>query len=71
MIKQFLSLEWKAFFRSASFKMNLFFKILLGFGALWIMISFLSSGLLVYFLIKEKLKLNHFKRNPLEILSFF
>ncbi len=58
MIKQFLSLEWKAFFRSASFKMNLFFKILLGFGALWIMISFLSSGLLVYFLIKEKLNLD-------------
>jgi len=58
MIKQFLSLEWKAFFRSASFKMNLFFKILLGFSALWMIVTFLGLGVGTYYIIKEKLNLD-------------
>lgn len=55
MIKHFINLEWKAFFRSASFKINLFFKILLGFSALWMIISFLGLGVGAYYLIRETL----------------
>lgn len=66
MIKHFLSLEWKSFFRSASLKMNLFFKILLGFSALWMIISFLGLGVGVYYLIKEQLNLD-----PLIIINKF
>ncbi|MFI1772666.1 DUF5687 family protein [Thalassobellus citreus] len=44
MIKQFLSLEWKAFFRSASFGKSLGVKILMGFFALYFMVMFLSMG---------------------------
>lgn len=58
MIKRFLSLEWKAFIRSASFKMNLFFKILLGFSALWMIVTFVGLGIVAYYLIKEKLNLD-------------
>ncbi|WP_406685346.1 DUF5687 family protein [Seonamhaeicola sp. MEBiC1930] len=53
MIKHFISLEWKAFFRSPSFKMNLFIKILLGFSALSMIVSFLSLGVGAFFAIKK------------------
>ncbi len=58
MIKHFISLEWKAFFRSASFKMNLFFKILLGFSALWMIVSFLGLGVGAYYFIENELNLD-------------
>lgn len=47
MIKHFLSLEWKSFVRSASFKTNIAFKILMVFGFLYIALIFifLSVGL--------------------------
>jgi len=37
MLKHFLTLEWKSFFRSASFKANLAIKIFMIFGALYFM----------------------------------
>lgn len=49
MIKQFLSLEWKAFFRSASFKVNLALKILMIFGAFWMIFSLGMMGMGLYF----------------------
>ena len=58
MIKHFINLEWKAFFRSASLKMNLFFKILLGFSALWMIVSFLGLGVGAYYFIKKELNLD-------------
>jgi hypothetical protein len=58
MIKLFLSLEWKAFFRSASFKMNLVFKILLGFSALWMIVGFFGMGVGTYYFIDKTLKLD-------------
>ena len=54
MIRQFISLEWKAFSRSASFKMNLFIKILLGIIALFYLVLILSLGVGVFFILKEK-----------------
>lgn len=53
MFKYFFSLEWRAFTRSASFKTNLFMKILMGFGVLYFILVFLSLGGGVYFLLEE------------------
>lgn len=53
MFKYFVSLEWKAFTRSASFRTNLFMKILMGFGVLYFILVFLSLGAGVYFILEE------------------
>lgn len=64
MVKHFIRLEWKSFFRSASFKMNVVLKILLGFGALLMMLSFFGLGAGVYHIIKEELNVD-----PLEVIN--
>ncbi|WP_298499163.1 DUF5687 family protein [uncultured Algibacter sp.] len=48
MIKQFLSLEWKAFFRSASFGKSLGIKIFMGFLSLYFIAVFLIMGIGLY-----------------------
>lgn len=53
MVKQFLSLEWKQFFRSQSFKQSLAIKILIGFLALYFIGSFLLLGIGVFFILEE------------------
>ena len=53
MFKYFLSLEWKAFTRSASFRVNLFMKILMAFGILYFIVVFLGLGAGAYFLLEE------------------
>lgn len=53
MVKQFLSLEWKAFFRSASFGKSLGIKILMGFFALYFMAMFLSIGIFMDKILEE------------------
>ena len=58
MIKHFINLEWKSFIRSASFKTNLALKILMGFGALFIIGYATLIGVLAFFLIKKKLNLD-------------
>jgi hypothetical protein len=54
MFKHFISLEWKAFFRSASFATNLALKIVMGFVAIYFMIIFIGAGVGVFFLLKEE-----------------
>lgn len=66
MIKRFLDLEWKSFFRSASFKTNLALKILMVFGAIWMIGSFLMLGFGAYFIIKKELDVD-----PLEVVNRF
>ncbi|MDG3583337.1 DUF5687 family protein [Galbibacter pacificus] len=58
MIKHFFSLQWKSFFRSASFSSNLVIKIFMAFFALYMIASFLILGGSAYYLIEEKLQLN-------------
>ncbi len=58
MVKHFLNLEWKSFFRSPSFQANLFLKIIMGFSALCMIVSFLGSGFVVYHLLEKKLNLD-------------
>lgn len=65
MIAKFLYLEWKSFIRSASFKQNLFLKILMGFLAIYFIVVFLSLGILAYYGIKE------LKLDPLQTFNKF
>ena len=65
MFKHFISLEWKAFIRSASFQANLILKILMGFAALLMIVSFLSMGIGAYFGLKEA------GYDPLETINRF
>ncbi|WP_185782649.1 DUF5687 family protein [Croceivirga lutea] len=53
MFKHFFSLQWKSFFRSASFKTEIWFKILMLFGALYFIAVFLSLGFGAYFMIEK------------------
>ena len=53
MFKHFIYLEWKAFFRSASFATNLALKILMGFMAIYFMVIFIGGGIGIFFLLKE------------------
>ena len=53
MFKHFISLEWKSFFRSASFTTNLALKIIMGFVAAYFMVVFVAAGVGVFFLLKE------------------
>ena len=66
MFKHFISLQWKSFFRSASFKTNLGFKILMVFGALYFVAIFLSMGVGSFYLI-EKAGLG----DPLKVVNSF
>jgi hypothetical protein len=58
MFKKFLMLEWRAFFRSASFTTNLVMKILMGFVAIYFTVVFLFLGVGAFYLIKEELHLD-------------
>ena len=53
MFKHFITLEWKAFFRSASFTTNLALKIIMGFVAIYFMVIFIGAGVGIFFLLKE------------------
>jgi len=53
MIKHFLTLEWKAFLRSAAFGTNLALKIVLGFLAVLYSFIFLMAGIGVFYGLKE------------------
>lgn len=53
MIQKFLYLEWKAFFRSASFATNLALKILIGFLAIYFILVFLGLGIGVFYILKK------------------
>tara|TARA_R110002020_G_scaffold259768_2_gene473771 strand:+ start:118616 stop:120085 length:1470 start_codon:yes stop_codon:yes gene_type:complete len=49
MFKHFINLEWKSFFRSASFKTNLVLKIFMVLGALYFIALFTGAGIMLYF----------------------
>jgi len=53
MLRHFLGLQWKSFYRSATFKTEIWFKILMAFGALYFALSLLGLGFGVYFIIEE------------------
>lgn len=53
MISRFLGFEWKSFFRSSYFGKGIAIKILLGFFALYFLLSFLGLGVGGYYFIKK------------------
>ncbi|MGB5942577.1 MAG: DUF5687 family protein [Leeuwenhoekiella sp.] len=53
MLKHFISLQWKSFVRSASFKTNLILKILMVFGALYFIALFLGAGFILFYGLKK------------------
>ncbi|WP_394974381.1 DUF5687 family protein [uncultured Croceitalea sp.] len=66
MFKHFINLQWKSFFRSASFRTEIWFKILMALGALYFIAVFLSLGFGTYFII-EKAELG----DPLRVVNKF
>jgi Family of unknown function (DUF5687) len=65
MFKKFLSLEWKSFFRSASFKTNLALKIFMALGAIYFTVVFLMLGVSAFYIIKE------LKMDPIAVVNRF
>ncbi len=53
MISHFLNLEWKQFFRSASFSKSLGAKILIGFFGLYFTVIFLIMGFGGFYALKD------------------
>tara|TARA_R110001583_G_scaffold22614_2_gene84670 strand:- start:85 stop:1563 length:1479 start_codon:yes stop_codon:yes gene_type:complete len=54
MIKHFLSFEWKQFFRSSYWQKSIALNILLGFLALYFMLTFLALGISIYPILKKQ-----------------
>ncbi|MFY0628829.1 MAG: hypothetical protein JXR05_00530 [Flavobacteriaceae bacterium] len=54
MISHFLRLEWKQYFRSSYWQTGITLKIIMGFFALYFMLSFLAIGVGGYYLIKKE-----------------
>lgn len=65
MFKHFINLEWKSFFRAASFKTNLAFKIFMILGYLYFGAIMLSMGVLAYYGISKA------GLNPLQTVNKF
>ena len=66
MLKHFTRLQWMSFYRSASFKTEIWFKILMALGALYFILLFLSMGVGAYYII-EKAELG----DPLRVVNQF
>lgn len=67
MIRHFLRLERKQFFRSSHWQKSIFLNIVIGFFALYFMASFLVIGVAGYFIIKEKFP----EQDPLVLVNSF
>jgi hypothetical protein len=65
MFKLLIKLEWKSFFRSASFGNNVVLKIFLGFFAALIILEFLALGVFSYDIMEE------YNLKPLETVNKF
>ncbi|SNR52833.1 DUF5687 family protein [Lutibacter flavus] len=67
MIKHFLNFEWKQFFRSSYWQKSIALNILLGFFALYMILSFLVLGVAIYPLLKKEYP----ESDPLIIVNGF
>lgn len=63
MFKKFIMLEWKAFFRSASFAKNLALKILMVFGAIYFAVMFVGLAFLAFYGLEDRFP------NPLVVIN--
>lgn len=67
MITRFFSLEWKQFFRSASFKRKIAIKILMFFAVLYFAVVAIALGAGIFFILKKSLP----QSDPLEVINNF
>ena len=67
MISHFINLEWKQFFRSASFGKSIGLKIVMGFFALYFIAMFLIMGIGAYYGLKEIYP----EQDPLKVVNSF
>jgi hypothetical protein len=65
MFTHFITLEWKSFFRSASFGTNVVIKVFMALGALYFITSFTILGFAIYPILKEN------GLNPIETVNKF
>ena len=65
MFKHFINLQWKSFFRSSNFGKGLALKLLMGFFAIYMMVSFAGLGVALYFFLKKAFPDN----DPMVIVS--
>ncbi|AWW33226.1 hypothetical protein DN752_17140 [Echinicola strongylocentroti] len=61
MIKHLIVLQWKSFFGSASFSSNIAIKIIMGFFALYLMLTFGFMGVGTYYFLEKEMELNAFE----------
>ncbi len=61
MIKHFITLQWKSFWRSASLTSGLFMKLFMGFWAVWLIVMMVFGGIGTFYGLKEKLCLDPFE----------
>ncbi|MEM5565607.1 DUF5687 family protein [Psychroserpens sp. AS72] len=64
-VKQFVSLEWKQFFRSANFGKSIAIKIFMGFMALYMIGAFLFIGVFLYKILKKLVP----DLDPIEVIN--
>lgn len=67
MIRHFLRLEWKQYFRSSYWQKSLVLNIFLVFFALYMLVSFLVLGFGAFFLIEDQLP----GKDPLQVVNSF
>ena len=67
MISHFLKLEWKQFTRSAAFGKSIALKILMGFFALYFILTFLAIGVGGYFILKKQFP----DSDPLQLVNSY
>jgi hypothetical protein len=67
MISHFLKLEWKQFVRSAYFEKSIALKILMGFFALYLIVSFFAIGVGGYFILRKEFP----DSDPLQLVNSY
>ena len=67
MISQFLKLEWKQYFRSSHWQKGIALKILMGFLALYFIITFLIIGVGAYYILKKEFP----EQDPLQMVNSY
>lgn len=67
MFKRFFKLEWKQYFRSSYWQKGIALKIIMGFFALYMMVSFLALGIGSFFLIIEMMP----GSDPLQVVNSY
>lgn len=67
MIKHFLRLEWKQYFRSSYWEKGLALKIIMGFFVLYFLVSFLAIGVGGFYIIEDQFP----NTDPLQLVNSF